>query len=425
MNVGMIGLGKLGLPVAVALGQSHTVYGYDKNPTLMRKRLYEHREQGLGPKSFQEMFDRSDLKFADLPELSRKCPVIFVAVQTPHQPEYEGITRIPTVRADFDYSHLIAAVRSLSEHVTPEQIVIVISTCLPGTIRKHIAPLLAGKCRLVYNPFFIAMGTVIHDFFNPEFVLLGSDDKEAMEIVKTFYQDVHGKERAVCGWDCPSWEFRQMSIESAELTKVAYNAFVGMKIVYANTMMEIAHKLPGCNVDDVMRAIMSATDRLISTKYLIPGQGDGGGCHPRDGIAMSWLARKLELSHDLFQDIMKAREDQASWLVDLMLATKLPCVILGKAFKPETNIVTGSPSILCGNLLKERGVEVRMWDPYVDSGHAAFERSVFLIGTRHHVFAELTYPDGSVVIDPHRYIPKRDGVRVIHVGAVTEEPAGL
>ena len=119
-----------------------------------------------------------------------------------------------------------------------------------------------------------------------------------------------------------------------------------MKIVFANTLMEISHKIPGTNVNDVTSALKIADHRLISPRYLDGGMGDGGGCHPRDNIAMSWLARQLPLSHDFFADLMMAREHQTEWLADLMCAYDLPKAIVGYSFKSGTNRIVGSPALL-------------------------------------------------------------------------------
>lgn len=418
MNIGVIGLGKLGLPVSVALSMQHKVIGHDINPELMSKRQYPHRE--LGPilnNDFQRYFDKADLTFATTEQLAAQCDIIFVAVQTPHQPQFEGVTRIPDERADFDYTHLINAITDLAQFTKPHQIVVVISTVLPGTLRKHIVPILKGKARLVYNPFFIAMGTVMSDFLNPEFVLLGSDDTDALKVIADFYNRYYYRAQ-----DKPialrkDTAIVSMTIESAELTKVAYNTFISTKIAYANTLMELCHKIPNCNVDDVVGALSKATDRLMSPKYMFGGMGDGGGCHPRDNIAMSWLAKQVNLSHNIFDNIMMAREHQTEWLVDLLMSYNLPKVILGKSFKPETNIVTGSPAMLCANMLTERNVDFKMWDPYVDGDDFKIENpSVVLVGTKHRAFAVMSFPPGSVIIDPHRYIPKRAGIQVIHLG---------
>src|SRR6266478_7490998 len=113
--------------------------------------------------------------------------------------------------------------------------------------------------------------------------------------------------------------------------------------------------------------------------------GGGGGCHPRDNIALSGLARELGLSFDFFESVMIARERQTQWLAELMEAHdprgELPMlkVILGKSFKPDTNITVGSPAVLLKNLLQERGHDVEMYDPYVDVGLAvpSYPASIF------------------------------------------------
>jgi UDPglucose 6-dehydrogenase len=197
-----------------------------------------------------------------------------------------------------------------------------------------------------------------------------------------------------------------------------------MKITFANTWMEICHKIPGTDVDAVTNALALATTRVISPRYLNGGMGDGGGCHPRDNIALSWLARELDLSYDFFEGLMLARERQTEWLAELMESYDPPGkermlkVILGKSFKPETNITVGSPAVLLKNLLQERGHDVEMYDPYVDVGLPAprYPASVFLVGTKHPDFVDFNFPAGSIVIDPWRYIQPRPGIRVVSVG---------
>ena len=191
-----------------------------------------------------------------------------------------------------------------------------------------------------------------------------------------------------------------------------------MKITFVNTLMEICHKT-GCDVDDVTFALGMANERLISTKYLTAGMGDGGGCHPRDNIAMSWLARELNLSHDFFDDLMIAREHQTSWLADLVEAhaNHNPIYILGKSFKPETNITTGSPAVLLHNLLKERGRhDVQAYDPHVDSETPHFEKGLYFVATKHQEFIDFDFPEGSIVLDPWRYVKEKDGIQIIRIG---------
>lgn len=412
LNIGFIGLGKLGLPVALAIeSKGHNVNGFDINPQV--KEYIKNKKIPYQELYVEDLLPKSNLKFQEVSEVVKNSDIIFVPVQTPHDPLYEGCTRLPQSRVDFNYDALVAAMKNLSVEIEKngeEKIVVIISTVLPGTIEKYIKPILSNKIKLCYNPFFIAMGTTIKDFLHPEFVLFGVDDPKAAKFVESFYATLHNK------------TVFKTSIKNAELIKVAYNTFIGMKIVYANTMMEICHKI-GADVDSVIDAICLADERLISSKYLRGGMGDGGGCHPRDNIAMSWLSKFLNLSHDYFEDLMIAREDQTEWLANLCIAENRKVCILGKSFKPETNIQTGSPAILLANILKEKNVQVIQIDPHTD-GEKDFNKTfasinsdtVFFLGTQHDYFKTLDYPKGSIIIDPFRYMPNITGIKIIKLG---------
>jgi UDPglucose 6-dehydrogenase len=427
MKVGVVGLGKLGMPVALAMSlKRHSVMGYDIDPTRMQKDSFPHREIGPnGEPSIEPLLRRSDLQFGSLLDVVRHAEIIFVAVQTPHDPRYEGVTRLPAERVDFDYRHLKDAIANLSRAIEAcgdNKIVIVISTVLPGTVRREILPLVNDHVKLCYNPFFIAMGTTIQDFLNPEFVLFGRRDEMARDRVKEFYRTLHHR------------PFYETSIENAELAKVAYNTFISMKVCFANVLMEICHKLPGCDVDQVSDALALANQRLLSPKYLRGGMGDGGGCHPRDNIALSWLAQQLSLSYDWFEHLMLCRERQTAWLADLIEEQHRRggygprrVGIYGRSFKADTNLTVGSPATLLANLLKERSFEVSFYDPYIDPGPCPFDAAgVYFVATNHKKFAEpdWRFPPGSVVIDPWRFVPRQAGVEVIYVGVGETNCAG-
>ncbi len=409
IKIGFVGLGKLGLPCALAINQKgYEVMGYDVDPAKMQKDFFPHREIGPnGESSIEPLLQKSTLKFGSMKEVVQHGDIIFVAVQTPHNERYEGVSRLPAERKDFDYTWLINCLKNLSRIVEEggkDKILVIISTVLPGTLRKYILPVVGPHVKLCYNPFFIAMGATMRDFLNPEFVLFGVVDEGAAQKAEEFYRTIHNA------------PFYKTTLENAELIKVAYNTFIGMKIAFANTIMEICHKV-GADVDAVMDALKLAKDRLISGKYLSGGMGDGGGCHPRDNIALSWLAKELNLSYDFFEAIMTAREKHTEWLADLVSEHNLPKVILGKAFKAGTNLTVGSPSILLANILKEKGHEYTFYDPHIDKEKPNFGPSVFLIGTNHPEFADFEFPKGSVVIDPWRYIPNQPSIKLISVGA--------
>ena len=152
-----------------------------------------------------------------------------------------------------------------------------------------------------------------------------------------------------------------MSITSAELTKVAYNAAIGYSSVLANGIAELSEAV-GADCDDVMGTLQLATDRLVSDRYMKPGMGDGGGRHPRDQIALSWLAKECDLYYDPFGKIIRAREAHAEWLADIWSAEStesgLPMIMLGLAYKPNSNLTTGSHARLVEHYVKSFSVRV-------------------------------------------------------------------
>ncbi len=418
MKVGFIGLGRLGLPCALAIAlKGHSVMGYDIDESLMSKEPRSFLEEGLVPDGpdMNWLLSESSLSFGSLKETVDHSDILFVAVQTPHLPQYEGVTRIPETRADFDYAYLVKAVRSIVEVVEKSTSLVIVSTVLPGTMEREVFPVLSENdlVEFQYNPFFIAMGTAVRDFLNPEFVLIGARGDQEGQKLTSFYETI--TDAPVC----------VISVESAELAKVIYNTFVGMKIGFANIVMEMCQRLPNCDVEQVMGMIKLSTQRLISPTYLNGGMGDGGGCHPRDNIALSWLSNKLDLSFDWFDSVMKAREKQTEWLADLMCSYDLPKTILGYAFKADTNITTGSAALLLNNILGEREIHVVLYDPLVNPHRGSFLGDfpqVFLIGARHSCFHDFKFPPGSVVIDPWRYLDIKDSdVRYVPLGIGEEK----
>jgi UDPglucose 6-dehydrogenase len=356
VKVGFVGLGKLGLPVALAIeAAGHEVCGWDVSQTVqdtLRTQRLRYVEEGA-----QELLDETKITLMEPDMLAEWADLIFVAVQTPHQPEFEGITRLPDERADFNYEALKEAVASVDN----AKLVVVISTVLPGTVQRELFDdmwVWIEKDRLLYNPFFIAMGTTIPDFREPEFVLIGTDGVWPGPL-EDLYESIHS----------PSVMRFVTTIRTAELTKVAYNTFIGLKIAFANTMMELCEKT-GADVDDLVDALCLGTKRILSPAYMRGGMGDGGGCHPRDNIALSWLAREHSLSYDLFEALMLCREQQTAWLATHVHEEWLKgreVEILGKAYKPGTALTVGSPALLLANILDSWDIEYRHTDPYADS----------------------------------------------------------
>lgn len=370
-RIGVIGFGKLGCPVSVAISNYFPVYAYDKNPQLTKTvlsgpiPLYPHRETGPdGVESFQPYYEKalrlgaekhpdSGIRFSDtIEELVNNTDIIFVAVQTPHRPAYDGSSRLPADRKDFDYSHLFDACFEVSRWVKKHHTVAIISTVLPGTIRRDILPFFKGKCNLCYTPQFIAMGTVMRDYINPEFVLIGADAKTESWELSNFYHYVY---RNRCLYS-PSYDEDWkgdvpaciMSLESAELTKVAYNLNISAKIGMANTLGEIAHKIPNCNVDDVTNALGLATNRLISTKYMSAGAGDGGACLEGSVEIMhpNWNTSTLA-TVSMFSDLRVMAYDLNSYNDPMVEANGTHCRMTGSNKDLLKIVFTNGKSVKC------------------------------------------------------------------------------
>lgn len=415
-NVGVMGLGKLGLILALVINRNgeHAVSGYDPSDRpwgILARSEPEPAEQGI-----DFLLTGHSVHRAETPEeLVRTSDLIFVAVPTPHPPEYDGARPMPEITRDFNYGYLVQAVRSVclaSAKLTKPVTLAVVSTVLPGTVEKLLRPLLTPLVRLVYSPSLIALGTVVEDLLNPEMVIIGADSFEDAHDVMRLHSSLHSRPVQV------------MSIPSAELAKVAYNTFTSLKIVFANTLLEIADKT-GADADEVTAALSVATDKLLSPKYLTGGVGGGGFCHPRDVNAMSWLADRLDLSSDVFGFLSAAREAQSQWLAEQVSEwaelTGMQIVVLGTAYKPESPLTGGSAALLLREQLRLMGHGVIAVDPYATPGEVnmadvAKVAAVYVIGCGHRIFREVVYAPGSVVIDPVGYIPDRPNVTVVRLG---------
>ena len=369
MRIGFIGVGKLGKDAAEVMHEAgHNVLGYDK-------------EIVLGRKHEMTMF---------LEDVCKHGEIIFVAVPTPHHPDYDG--RYPTSHLpnkDFDYSIVKDILEEINKYTTKDQLVVLISTVLPGTIRREFIPLVKNY-RFIYNPYLIAMGTVKEDMIRPEMIIIGTEDGsrtgDAEKLTEFYGTFIYPKTRCEIGtWD------------EAEAIKIFYNTFISTKVALVNMIQDVAEKNGNINTDVVTGALARSTKRIISDAYLKAGMGDGGGCHPRDNIALRWMAEDLGLGYDLFDAIMKAREVQAKNIADKLVFLSdmhnLPIVIMGKSYKPGVEYVEGSTSIMVGHFCENQGHNVLFDDKE--------GKAVYLLG-HYNTFNQTEFPEGSVILDPWR-----------------------
>ena len=326
--------------------------------------------------------------------------IIFVSVPTPHEDGYDG--RTPTSDKplkDFDYGIVEETLGTLNEICRRDQIVVLISTVLPGTCRKKFASLCL-KIGLVYNPYLIAMGTVAHDVLNPEMIMIGTEKGwqgtrcgHKMEVLSKFYETICENDPRI---ETGTWE-------EVESMKIFYNTFISNKIALVNMIQDVAQRLGNMDVDRVTEALANSTQRIVSKRYMKAGMGDGGACHPRDNIALRWLAQELGLGYDLFESIMTARERQAENMALAILEHGKNVYFTSDSYKPGTNLVDGSYSLLVQHYVVEHGGQIVH----------GFDNPVEVI-VRVHESDKITADDKTIIFDPWRSYPK--AANVIYYG---------
>ena len=376
-KIGFIGLGKLGMPCAEAISdKGFDVAGYD----IIRK-------------SSDKIEIRESLK-----ELVADRDIVFIATPTPHEEGYDG--REPTSHKevkDFNYEAVTKVLTKCDQHMNKDQTLVLISTVLPGTIRREFAPLITNT-KLLYNPYLIAMGTVADDMISPEMIMIGTK--------KGNYETAHKAQQLesfygmVCK-DFPRVEFGTW--EEIEAMKIFYNTFISNKIALVNMIQDVAHKLGHMDVDKVTQALAKSTKRIVSPAYMKAGMGDGGACHPRDNIALRWLAKDLDLGYDMFETIMTAREQQAENMAKAILEHGENVWFSSDSYKPGTTLVDGSYSLLVQYYVKKHGGQLAN----------GIDTPVEVI-VRVHESDEFTCDENTIVFDPWRTYPKADNV--IHYG---------
>jgi UDPglucose 6-dehydrogenase len=405
MRIGFIGLGKLGLPCAEEMTRQHEVIGYD----------VEHRVS-------------SHVKITqDIKKIFTDTEIIFIAVPTPHHPDYDGskpTSHLPV--RDFDYSIVIDVLKQCQQYARKNQIVVLISTVLPGTTRRAFAQYVKNF-QFVYNPYLIAMGSEAYDMLHPDMIIVGTEygkETHAAQVISKFYKKLvlNDAQQMIGSW------------EEAESFKIFYNTMISARLALVNMIQDVAQRIGHMNVDTITDAFKQANIRITGKGYYKAGMGDGGACHPRDNIALSWLAKELDLGYDLFAAISHSREQQtrnmARFIADVCRRENRSCVINGRAYKPSVPYTVGSPSILLGGYLKEMGIDVRYADPETGDTLNGEQDCVCVMthdpqttydhtGKTYQQRIYFTLRPGCTVIDPWRCF-KDERYRVIYYGDTTQ-----
>ncbi len=356
MNISLIGLGKLGLCSAACFAsKGHHVIGVDSNESHVNT-LIEGRcpidETGL-----EDLLAdcRSHLEFTpDYDRAVQSTDITLIIVPTPSN-------------ADGRFSN--AYVENVLDRIGPAlrtkkafHIVGVVSTVMPTSCERLFKPRLeklTGKIcgrdfGLVYNPEFIALGSVIEDFLHPDMLLIGASDSRSSQVVSELYASTVENDP----------HYARMDLTNAEITKLTLNCYVTMKISFANELAGVCENIPGADVDVVTAAV--GADSRVGRRYLKGGLGFGGPCFPRDNLAFQRCAEDADTRVHLSPRVVNVNAEVVNRLFT-MIGEHAPAgstvALLGLSYKPGTHIIEESQSVMLAAELLNAGYTVRMHDP--------------------------------------------------------------
>jgi UDPglucose 6-dehydrogenase len=359
MNLGWIGLGKCGFPIAEEIAKTCKVIAYD---IVYKETTYSTFTSNV-----------SDLANTD---------IVFILVQTPHlDPTLDGSVPVNLNNTqDYDYTALSSALDMLTT-IGYKNTVVISSTVSPGTTAKLANKF--DKLKLAYMPVMIHIGSVADDYVTAPMYYIGTNSNDIKQEIENVLKLFVKTDKFLHG----TWE-------EVELYKMLGNMYSSIKIAFANTISEII-EYGNFNASswNVMSALLTDTVRFNSAAYLSPGSGNGGPCHPRDGVVLSWLTDQLGMDSTLLKDVTFARQQQALALAKHLVSYNMPIVILGKTFKPGVDLTVGSYSVLVGSYCEQMGATV-----YYDTSISA-DAVVLLAHRNADLLKKHTPTENSVIVD--------------------------
>jgi UDPglucose 6-dehydrogenase len=364
MNISSIGLGKLGLCSAVCFAsKGHRVVGVDSS-----ERHIDALNNGQCPidePGLSELLDgcRQRLEFTvDFGYAVRNSDVTLITVPTPSNPD-----------GRFSNAYMETVLGRIAPELKAKKtfhVVGVVSTVMPGTCEHVFKPTLekltdktCGRdFGLLYNPEFVALGSVVHDFLHPDMLLIGASDERSVRVAEELYAPVVESN--------PHYAITNLT--NAEITKLSLNCYVTMKISFANELAAVCERVPGADVDVVTSAI--GADSRVGRKYLKGGLGFGGPCFPRDNLAFQRCAEDAGVQVHLSPHVVTVNAEvvrRLSAAVSEHAPSGSTVALLGLAYKPGTHVVEESQPVTLAERLLDAGYVVRMHDPKAAEGASA------------------------------------------------------
>ncbi|HSK70924.1 MAG TPA: UDP-glucose/GDP-mannose dehydrogenase family protein, partial [Pyrinomonadaceae bacterium] len=353
MHIAVIGTGYVGLVTGACFAE----FGVEVTCVDVDKEKIEKLNRGIIPiyePGLDTIVDKNSkagrLHFTtDLKSAVEQALVVFLAVGTP--PREDGSP---------DMSYYQAAAKEVAEAMNGYKVLVTKSTVPVGTgkwLKEFVQENLKTETRfgVASNPEFLREGAAIQDFMRPDRVVIGSNEEDAIAIMKDLYRPLYLIETPIV----------ITSLEAAELIKYAANAFLATKISFINEVANLCDQI-GCDVHDVARGM--GMDKRIGSKFLHPGPGFGGSCFPKDTRALATVAKQFGVSSKIVDAVIEVNEYQRQAMIPKI--EKLigdfngkQIAVLGLSFKPETDDMREAPAIDIIKEMQSRGAKIRAFDP--------------------------------------------------------------
>ncbi|HEC82649.1 MAG TPA: UDP-glucose/GDP-mannose dehydrogenase family protein [Thermoplasmatales archaeon] len=406
MNICVVGAGYVGMTTAVCFAEmGNKVRIIDIDEKKIRKinegktPIYEEGMQELLQKNIERIKATTEYDFNE--------DIIFICVGTPSKED-----------GKIELKYVLNAVKNVSLKMRDEGVIVIKSTIFPGTTEKILKPLIQEykkNALIAVNPEFLREGKAIHDFLNPDRIVIGTDDRRSVNLLKKLYEPLKAP-------------LLLTNLTEAEMIKYASNAFLATKISFSNEIGNLC-KILGIDVYNVMKGV--GMDHRISPHFLNSGIGFGGSCFPKDLKALYTGSKEIGYEMDLIKAVLKINDEQPIRIIKILekyIELKGKTIaVLGIAFKPSTDDIRESRAIPVICELKRRGAIVRLYDPmamenakkifddieYCDSVNEAIENAdACLILTEWKEFEKIDFSKmkNKIVIEGRRILKTREGI---------------
>jgi UDPglucose 6-dehydrogenase len=362
-SIAVVGLGKLGAPLAAAFAaRGFRVTGVDVDASKVQ--AINRGEEPVHEPGLRELIQEGKellRAVGSVEEAVRESEATFIVVATPSEPG-----------GGFSLRYVLPCLEAIGKTLrtkTGFHLVVLTSTVMPGSTGGEVRQALeraSGKTcgehfGLCYSPEFIALGSVIRDFYFPDFLLIGESDERSGEVLSEIYRRT-----------CKNTPFvARMNFVNAEITKLAVNTYITTKISYANMIARLCEKLPEADANVVTSAL--GLDTRIGPRYLKGAVSYGGPCFPRDNRALTALAARCGAFADLAEATDKFNRAQIRWLAEFVKSHRNgngTVGILGLTYKPDTDVVEEAFGLLLTQELSSAGVPLVFYDPAANVGRA-------------------------------------------------------